>query len=372
MPRARLFALFIVIGLFCLIAPESSALEAKLRVDAGLTGINRWVAFADGGWVQVEKGRLEFYAPNGERHRTLKLRGNEVLVAPHGCRAAGVISYADFQPNTLHAVTFDLYGPTGEQILRLSDPHFASAIVSEAGNAFVGVDGAEGLPLSVLRFYDLSGKERKSLEVERFEGGAFCADGSVFLFETAADGLQACDAAGEVLGKIGRADRWAASADAGVVARVADNRLFFYREGELFQTLPWDTRYGTVRAVALSPNGSHAAVVSGSRAAVIEVDSARILWDAESSATPWNYRSASLTDDATLVAFGSDYDPGVEAEDRHLRSRCEVFDRAGRLIHAEEGQPAKWGALFPQVRFDRSQPLLMFIDRDHIKLFSIE
>jgi len=372
MSHSRMFTLFLVIGPFSLVAPSSEAFEAKLRVDAALTDINRWVAFTDGGWVQVEKGRLEFYTPSGERQRSLNLRGNEILSAPHGCRTVGVISYADFQPNTLHAVTFDLYGPAGQQILRLDNPKFASVIVSEAGNAFVGIDGAEGLPHSVLRFCDLTGKERKSFEVERFEGGGFCADGSVFLFETAADGLQACDVNGEMLGTIGRADRWAASADAGVVVRVLGSRLLFYRDGELFQTFLWDDRDGTVRAVALSPNGGHAAVISGSRAAVIQVDSARILWDAQSKATPWNYRSATLTDNAALVAFGSDYDPGIEAEDRHLRSRCEVFDGAGQLIHTEEGQPARWGALFPQVRFDRSRPLLMFVDRDHIKLLSFE
>ena len=372
MMRSRPIALLSIVTLILLSTQAASAREFKLRAGTTLASSNRWVAFAEGGWVKTEKGRLGFYSLNGQRHRSLNLRGKEVLVAPQGARAVGVVAYADRQPKTLRAVTFDLYDPAGKQILRLSDPPFATAIVAEAGNAFVGLEGAEGLPRSVLRFYDLSGKEKKSLEVERFEGGRFCDDGSVFLFETAAEGLQAYSATGEMLGAVGRADRWAASSDATIIARVNGSRMLFHREGKLFQTLAWDERYGTIRAVALSPNGEHAVVISATHASVFDVGSGATLWTQETGKTPWNYRSAALTDDAALVALGSDYDPGADASDRHKRSRCEVFNRGAKLIHTEEGKPTKWGALFPLVRFDPSADRLMFVDRDRFKLLSFE
>lgn len=372
MMRQRLTTLLLLTALLLWGTQISSATEFKVRSSATLAGSARWVAFADGAWVQVAKGRLQFYSPDGSKSRTLDLRGNEVLSAPHGCQAVGVVAYADRQPKTLRAVTFDLYDPEGKPTFRLKDPPFASAIVAETGTAFVGVDGAEGLPKSVLRFYDLSGREKNSLEVEKFEGGKYCADGSVFLFETAADGLQAYSADGEKLGIIGPSDCWAASANASVIIRVTGNRLLFYRDGELFQTLAWDDRYGDVRAVALSPNGGHAAVISATHASVFEVDSGATRWSQDTDRTPWNYRSAALTDGAALVALGSDYDPGADAPDRHQRSRCEVFDHDAKLVHTEEGQPTKWAAMFPQVRFDPPADRLMFIDRDRFELLSFE
>jgi hypothetical protein len=372
MMRSRLITVLSFASLILLSTQASSAREFKVRATANLAASSRWVAFAEGGWVRTERGKLGFYSSNGVRHRSFDLRGKEVLVAPQGARAVGVIAYADRQPKTLRAVTFDLYGPTGKRILRLTDPPFATAIVAEAGNAFVGLEGAEGLPRSVLRFYDLSGKEKKSLEVERFEGGRYCEDGSVFLFETAAEGLQVYSATGEMLGVIGRADRWAASADATIIAKTTGSRMLFYRDGKLFQTLAWDERHGTIRAMALSPNGGHAAVISATHASVIDVASGATLWTHETGKTPWNYRSAALTDDAGLVSLGSDYDPGADAADRHQRSRCEVFDRDAKLIHTEEGKPTKWGALFPLVRFDPSADRLMFVDRDRFTLLSFE
>lgn len=366
---------FVLVTLFALLLPGAQIATASnftVHSSANLSNSKRWVVFDGGGWVNVQKGRLQFYSLKGNRTRTLNLRGNEVLLAPHGCHAVGVVAYADRQPKTLRAVTFDLYDPAGKQILRLKEPKFATAIVAPTGNAFVGIDGALGLPKSVLHFYDGKGKEKKSLDVERFQGGQFCADGSVFLFETATDGLQAYSAAGEKLGVIGPADRWAASSDATMVIRVSGNRMLFYREGELFQTLAWDERYGEIRAVALSPNGGHAAVASATHAAVYKIESGATLWTQETGATPWNYRSAALTNDAAFVVLGSDYDPGPDAANRHQRSRCEVFDADAKLVHSEEGTPSKWGLLYPQVQFNPSADRLLFIDRDRFKLLSFE
>lgn len=372
MKTLRCMAFFALSALLLFNAQSAPAREFTVRSSANLSGSPRWVAFGEGGWVSVQKGRLRFFALGGSVIRTLNLRGNEVLLAPHGCRAVGVVAYADRQPKTLRAVTFDLYDPEGKQILRLNDPEFATAIVSESGDAFVGVDGAEGLPKSVLHFYDRDGREKRSLDVERFEGGRFSDDGTVFLFETAAAGLQAFTAAGEEMGVIGPADRWAASSDATIILRVSGTRMLFYREGKLDQTLAWDERYGTIRAVALSPDGGHAAVVSATHAAVYDAATGATLWTKEIGNVPWNYRSAAISNGATLVAFGSDYDPGPEAADRHQRSRCEVFDRDAQPVHTEEETPSKWGALFPQVRFDPTANRLLFIDRDRFKLLSFE
>lgn len=372
MKMTRLTVLITLTALAFLTSPFASAREFKVRSSADLSKSTRWVAFGDGGWVSVQKGRLHFHSVGGNTVRTLNLRGNEVLLAPQGCRAVGVVAYADRQPKTLRAVTFDLYDPAGKQIMRLKNPEFASAIVAESGNAFVGIDGAEGLPKSVLHFYDGHGKEKKSLDVERFEGGRFSDDGSVFLFETAGDGLQAYTAAGERLGVIGNADRWAASSDAAIILRVSGARMLFYREGELAQTLAWDERYGAIRAAALSPDGGHAAVASATHAAVYDASTGATLWTQEIGNISWNYRSAALTNDAALVALGSDYDPGPDAPDRHQRSRCEVFDQDAKLIHTEKETPTKWGALFPQVRFDPTADRLLYIDRDRFKLLSFE
>jgi hypothetical protein len=69
--------------------------------------------------------------------------------------------------------------------------------------------------------------------------------------------------------------------------------------------------------------------------------------------------------------MGLDYDPGPDSAGRHSRGRCDVYDRAGRLVHTEEDQPEKWGALFPQVRFDDDRGGLVFISRDRFKFVKI-
>jgi hypothetical protein len=355
-----------------LLAAAASAASFKVQTQASLASAKRWIAFDDGSWVKVQKGRLEFYSPKGSRQRLLNLRGNEVLTGPHGCQAVGVVAYADRQPKTLRAVTFDLFNPAGKQLFRLNDPDFATAIVAGPGNALVGIDGAEGLPRSVLRFYNGKGKLQDSLVLERFEGGAFCDDGSKFLYETAADGLQVCTDDGRPLATLGKADRWVASSDATMIAKSVENRLYFYRNGELVQTFAWDPGFGKVRALALSPDGNHAAVASATDAAIIEVESARVLWQTAVDRNDWNFRSIDLTNGATLVAIGSDFDPGPDAKERHQRSRCQVFDQTGQILHVDPAAPAKWGAKFPIVQFNQAGTALLFADRDQFKVLRLD
>lgn len=347
----------------------SASLELSSQAD--LSKSRRWLALGNGGWVSVAGGQLDFLSPAGKRQRRLNLRGNEYLFGEFGSRFVGVIAFADRQPQTLSAVTFDLFDVDGTQVVRLNKPSFASAIVSPEGNAFVGVDGAEGLPKTTLRFYTADGKLHETIDVARFEGGEFTRDGSHVFFKSADSGLQVCTMKGEQLGTFGPADRWAASRDGSVVVIARGQRLMFYHDGKLIQTLTWGTSDRPIRALALSPNGLHAAAISNDHAAVIDVSSATVLWETDTGDPQWNLRSVDLINDARLVALGLDYDPGPLAEGRHNQSRCLLFDRTGQLLDTQNETPSKWGAVFPMVKFTGNGTSLLFINRDKFRTFQV-
>ncbi|GAB4319367.1 MAG: hypothetical protein Kow0074_08940 [Candidatus Zixiibacteriota bacterium] len=348
------------------------AQSLKLDSQENLSQSRRWTVLRNGGWVRVDGGRLEFFSPDGQRKRRLNLRGNEYLFAAPVSNVLGVIAFADRQPKTLSAVTFDLFADDGEQILRIDKPPFASVIVSPTGSAFVGVDGALGLPTSILRFYDRSGRRHDTVTVARYRGGEFCRDGSLVFVVSSETGLIAYAPTGRVVHDFGSVDHWAASDDGSVVMLHRQGRLYFFHNGGLSKTLGWRTDVEPIRHLAVSPNGLHAAVVSADHAAVIQVSSADVIWETEPGDPEWNFRTVDLTDDATFVVTGLDYDPGPSSSDRHTRSRCLVFDRTGKLIDSKNDAVTKWNETYPRVHIDQREGRLFFVNRDRFQTFRIE
>jgi hypothetical protein len=348
--------------------PDATEITRLREISFGKA--SQWAVFDSGDHTRLESGRVKFYSADGKVRRSFDLRGKEHLVSPLLSEAMGLLLYADRQPMTLKVVRFDLYDHTGRRKLRLDKPKFASAIVAASGTAICGIDGAEGLPTSTLRFYDGSGKVTGTLPVEHFEGGAFSRDGSVFLFETAAEGLRVATLAGKIRHSLGAAEKWAASADGGVVVTYYGEQLRFLRDGNLLGALRWPESRGRVRALAVSPDGRHAAVAAAGHAAVYSIDSLKYLWEIAAESAAWNFRSIDLTNGATLTAMGSEFDPGAESTGRHSRTRCRVYDGSGTLLYTHEREPESWGAMFPQVRFAGSTRLLC-CDRDAASWFDI-
>jgi hypothetical protein len=373
MPLTRrspiVLALVIALFLFCSVETRAWTFSVESASQVGTT--SRWAILDGGGWAKVEGALLQFYSPDGQQLQSLSLKGNQFLVASSGGHVLGVISYADPQPKNLNALAFELYDPGGQRLIRVDDPSFSSAVVAPGGNAFVGIDGAEGLPSSVLRFYDAQGNRRDTLAVERFEGGKFSRDGSRFFYVTARDGLRVVSADGAALNRFGRVDHWAASVDGRVVVTAVGREIKCYREGTLISSLPWRADTILLRALAVSPDGNHAAAISAAHAAVFRTDSSAFLWEVACAESNWNFRGIDLRDGVSLVALGLDYDPGPDSPDRHLRSRCDVYDHAGRLVYTEEDQPERWGTLFPAVRFDDDRGGLVFVNRDRFKFLKI-
>lgn len=359
-------------GVFALVVSTIALAEPfGIISEVVLEESRRWLLLDGGGWVTVEKGRVEFYSPEGERVKVVDRRANEVLAGSIGTRKVGVLAYADNQPQTIRPLTFQIYSPNGDELVRQTDPPFASAIVSPAGNAFIGVDGAEGLPTSLIRLYDDTGTQTDTFTVERYEGGRFTRGGNRFLYESAGGQLKVFDLATRSTTSIGRLQRWGASPDGDLIAGVLGDRLLIYRMGRLAQTLPLSKGMGEIRGVTVSPSGALAAVFSATRALVARTSPPAIVWSTGIGDTTWNFRSADLFEDPGLAAFGIDYDPDLDSPDRHTIARCLVFDSLGALLHTEEDTPAKWAAQFPAVRFDHARGTLAFISRDRMKILSL-
>lgn len=344
--------------------------NVESSVDVGQAG--RWAVLADGGWAKASGGQLQFFSSSGDRLQSFGLRGNQLLVAPFGGHVLGVITYVDPQPKTLDAIAFDLYSAEGQRLAHIDKPPFVSAIVSGAGGAFVGIDGAEGLPGAILRFYDARGNGQDTLMVDRFEGGKFSRDGSRFLFETAREGLQVATAKGVRQAELGVTERWAASADAHVIVTVLAGEFRCYRDGKFHQSMPRQDGGLPIRALSVSPDGQHACAATARHAILFQTDTVATLWDVAVPDTTWNIRTVDVLDGARLVALGLDYDPGPESLERHVRSRCVIYDRTGQVVHTEEETPSKWGAAFPEVRFEPGRGRLVFINRDRFKSMHVD
>jgi len=337
-----------------------------------MTDIAEWRVFGNGGWVKVEKGRVRIYSPTGQLHESIELRGKEVLAASHGGNVVGVVLYADKQPMTLSVVRFDIYDERGERELRLDNPWFNKAIVADDGTAFCGIAGAQGLPESVLRFYNKRGLQQDTLMVKRFKSGRYSRDGSRFIFESGGGVLRVTNADGRVLHELGHAEQWDASRDGRIIAVAHQGSVRFFHDGEGISTMNWPEDREPIRHVSLSPDGRHAIVVSPHDAAVISIDPPEILWELQNNDSQWNYRCGSISENADLIAIGADYDPGSESGERHNKSRCYVYDSEGRLLAQHEREPQSWTAAFPVVRFTDDGSSLIYRDRDGMTRLTIE
>ncbi|MBI3872604.1 MAG: hypothetical protein HY304_05965 [candidate division Zixibacteria bacterium] len=332
--------------------------------------IAQWTVFGSGGWTTVQNGRVRFFSADGREGTSLQLRGKEVLVSPVNSGVLGVLVYADQKPSELRVVQFDLYDDRGQKRLSLSNPGFSNAIVSPAGNGFVGLVGADEFPTMRLRFYDAQGRVQDSLTTRGFEGGRYAADGSRFFYVTAAAGLLVASPHGQVLDSIGRVETWGCSADGHIVASSLGSQLTFYRDGHRMGSMTWP---GTehVRTVAVSADGSQAAAVSAGWAAAIRLDSLKYLWTRQTDGADWNFRSIDVSDGGDRAVIGLDYDPGAASDQRHTKSKCLIVDAAGSLVDSVEGTPHAWGAAYPQARFLPSGKKIIFLDRDAARWLSI-
>ena len=369
--RHPVLAATLVLALFALDSGTARAWTFNVEAASQVGQTSRWAILEGGGWAKVEASQLQFYSADGLKLQSLNLKGNQFIVAPAGGRVLGVISYADPQPKNLNALAFELYDANGQRLMRVDNPSFSSAIVAPNGNAFVGIDGAEGLPNSVLRFFDGHGNRRDTLAVERFEGGKYSRDGSRFFFMTAKEGLQVGGSDGTSPSQLGPADHWAASLDGRVVVVARGQEMSCFRDGKLISALTWRADTIPIRSLTVSPDGRHAAAITALHAAVFRTDSAAFLWDIAGNDPKWNFRSVDLRNGVSLVALGLDFDPGPDSADRHAFSRCDVYDRAGRLVHTEEDQPERWGAFYPDVRFDETRGGVVLVSRDRFKFIKI-
>ncbi len=369
--RRHLVILAVALAVLAASAVGVSALTFNVESALQIGQTSRWVILDGGAWAKIEGGLLRFLSPDSQELQKLDLKGSQFIVAPTGGLVVGVISYADPQPKNLDALAFDLYDATGRRLAHLESPRLSSAIVAPSGTGFVGIDGAEGLPFSVLRFFDGQGNRLDTLAVDRFEGGRYSSDGSRFFFVTAKDGLCVRGVANASLDQIGRVEQWAASADGRMVVTAANGNISCFRDGKLVTSFAWRVDSIPLRAVSISPDGVYAAAISALHAAVFRTDSSALIWKVASGESSWNLRSVDLRNGLSLVAVGLDFDPGPDSADRHTRSRCDVYDRAGRLVHSEEDQPEKWGAYYPVVRFDETRGGLVFISRDRFKYIKI-
>lgn len=369
--RRPLSNLAITLAIMLVSSARVSAFTFNVESALQIGQTSRWAILDGGAWAKVEGGMVRFLSPDSQELQTLDLKGSQFLVAPTCGQVVGVISYADPQPKNLNALMFDLYDASGTRLVRVENPRFSSAIVARSGTTFVGIDGAEGLPFSVLRFFDGQGNRLDTLPVDRFEGGRFSRDGSRFFFITATDGLCVRSIGDASQEQFGRVEQWAASSDGRIVVTAAGGNINSYRDGRLVTSFAWRADSLPLRAVGVSPDGEYAAAISAVHAGVFRTDSSALLWTVASAEPGWNIRSVDLRNGLSLVAVGVDYDPGPDSVDRHMRSRCDVYDRVGRLVHSEEDQPEKWGAYFPEVRFDDSRGGLVFINRDRFKYIKI-
>jgi hypothetical protein len=339
--------------------------------EASFIGTSQWMAFGSGGWATVDGSRVRFYAADSSQRATVDLHGKEVLVSAPGATVVGVVVYADEQPSLLQAKQFNLYDEQGRKQLSVDGPDFANAVVSPTGNAFVGLKGTEDFPQVILQFYGERGQLVRSQTVKSFEGGSFCADGSHFLFETAAEGLQVAAADGQITNTIGPVETWGCSVDGRLVGAATSGQLRFFRDGKEIGSVAWPQTKERIRAIAISPDGLFAAAVSANHAAALRLDSVAYLWTKEPDSSEWNFRSIDLTAGLAEVAIGLDFDPGAQNPIRHQRSRCWLLDRNGTVGFTFAGTPGTWGARFPQVRFIDSGRRLLFADRDSARWFSI-
>ena len=323
-----------------------------------------------GAMVTVQHRTLKFFQSDGKPLKSRELRGNEYAILPEGGSVVGITRFFDNSPSTLTAAAFELVDLTGKRLYGIDKPRFSSVIVSATGSAIVGIDGAEGLPQSVLRFYDARGNEAHAMTVEFFQGGRFSSDGSVFVFTTAKEGLLACSTAGQVLARYGMGTSYDLSAGGEVFAVAQDSVLRVYANGKRQTTIH---TMGQTRAVTVSGNGKHVGWAGTADAVIYAAGADSALVRVQLSAPGENVRSLAISNDGRCFAIGIDIDAGKEAapEARHFRGRAVVYDFAGQKIAEKELSYQAWNAHFPAVSFTRDGHTVAVITREEISLVEL-
>ncbi|MFO7676753.1 MAG: hypothetical protein R6X12_10605 [bacterium] len=192
-----------------------------------------------------------------------------------------------------------------------------------------------------LRFFGPAGTETGTAEVGFYGERAFSADGSRFLVNDGAAGLVVFSAAGRELGNLGPAYRFAASADAGLVAVTRGDTLALYRDCELRGRAALPTRF--IRELALSPDGGLVGWVERHGLRVLRTDDLAEVADWRPVATDPEPVSLDLAGPGGPVLVGLGKSQG----------RCAVLllgaDGAERW--RSESVRENWNARTPRVRF---------------------
>ncbi len=326
---------------------------------------------AAGQVVAASKRQIRFYDPDGSSAATVRLKGNELISLPAGGgNVVGLTRYHDHSPTTLKPIAFELYDISGTRLYRMTKPQFTSVIVSPTGNAIVGHDGIEGLAESTLRFYDATGTEVKAISVEQFQGGQFSANGSVFAYRTAQDGVLVYSADGEPLAHFGGGARYEMSANGSVVAVWQDQAVRCYQDGKRVQTIPTAE---IVRALAVSSTGTHIGWVGVERGEVYALGDSVPIATLTVNDENENFRSLAISDTYEFVAVGVDSSAGrsVPMEKRHTRGFVRVFDLGGTLQQEQDFTYNVWNAQTPAVQFVEDEPHVAVILRKGVHFLSL-
>ena len=323
-----------------------------------------------GTMVTLEKHALRFFDQDGKQTKSRELRGNEFAMMPEDGRVVGITRFYDNSPSTLAPAAFELIDLAGKRLYAIDKPKFSSVIVSPTGSAIVGIDGAEGLPQSTLRFYDERGKEVHAMTAEYFQGGRFSSSGNVFVFSTAKDGLLACSVTGQVITRYATGSVYDLSANGEVCAVAQDSTLRVYVNGKRQTTIHTGE---PARTVVVSGDGMNVGWTGATHALVYPAgaDSARVTL--ELSAPGENFRSLAVSDDGRYFAVGIDIDAGKEAtpETRHTRGRAVVYDLAGQKIIERELAYQAWNARTPAVSFVSGGKILSIITREEVSFLEL-
>ena len=347
-------AIGVLTTVFCLSVVEGADRRKTYSPEA------RVMLSPSGALVTVEKRKVFFFDKDGKIVASRKLRSNELVSLPDGGSVVGLTRYNDHSPSTLKPVTFELFDLAGNRRYRIKKPGFSSVVVSPTGKAIVGLDGAEGLPKSVLRFCDDRGQEVVAITVEYYQGGRFSADGSVFVFSTAQEGILAYSSAGEVLAGYGPGSVYDLSADGGVFAVGYNGALRVYSGGKRVSTVETGE---AVREVTVGAKGKHFGWVGPDRAALYAVGTDTALCEIWLTASGENFRSLAISEDGMHFAVGIDIDGGraLPREKRHTRGRVVVYDFGGQVIAQKEVSYDRWNARTPAVSFTHEGRVLSVI-----------
>jgi len=313
-----------------------------------------------GAMITAGNRKVQFFDKNGQMKTSRRLRGNELVHLPSNGRVAGILRFHDNSPTSLQPVAFELYDINGKKIYTMSKPKFSSAIISPDGNTVVGVDGAAGLPESVLRFLDHDGKEFAEVSVEYFQGGRFSDDGSVLFLSTTRDGILAYSSTAQALGRFGQGSAYDCSANGQIFAVRQQGAVRLYSGGKRAQSIPTGDQDGVI---AVSPDGRFFGWAEPSRIVVQEVGADTTLFELTITTPGENCRSFAFSEDGEHFAVGIVGRNGQDGPDdeQSAEGRVEVYTLGGRQIKYVAIPDQKLNSAMPIVRFVQGGAVLAAI-----------